>query len=336
MIKMIRTKLNPSWYQGNIRRPPHFEGWYFKIVDRREENILAVIPGVFIHRNPSDSHSFIQVLNGTTGESVDHPFPIRDFISKEHRFDIGINSSRFTADEIILDIGNSSFEIKGKLRFSRLTPWPRTFLSPGIMGWYAWVPLMECYHGVVSLDHEIEGSLTLNGREIDFSGGRGYTEKDWGRSFPEAWVWCQSNHFQSGGTCFTGSMAIIPWVRRAFLGFISGLWHRNRLYRFTTYTGARLIRFEVDDLKVHWALRQKKLTMEVTADRSKGSLLKAPTPDGMIRRISETLKSTIEVKLFRSSPAGDEIIFNEKGRHAGFEIAGDLQRLLEMAGEAGK
>ena len=23
------------------------------------------------------------------------------------------------------------------------------------MGWYAWVPFMECYHGVLSLDHTI-------------------------------------------------------------------------------------------------------------------------------------------------------------------------------------
>ncbi|MCK7537696.1 MAG: tocopherol cyclase family protein [Marinilabiliales bacterium] len=30
----------------------------------------------------------------------------------------------------------------------------------------------------------------------DFSGGRGYIEKDWGHSFPSAYVWMQSNHFQ--------------------------------------------------------------------------------------------------------------------------------------------
>lgn len=29
---------------------------------------------------------------------------------------------------------------------------------------------------------------------MDFSGGRGYIEKDWGQSFPAAWVWLQINY----------------------------------------------------------------------------------------------------------------------------------------------
>lgn len=59
-----------------------------------------------------------------------------------------------------------------------------TVRSPGIMGWYAWVPTMECYHGVVSLDHAISGKLMIEDQAHDFNGGRGYIEKDWGKSFP--------------------------------------------------------------------------------------------------------------------------------------------------------
>jgi len=73
--------------------------------------------------------------------------------------------------------------VRGSLCFSCINPWPVTLLSPGVMGWYAWVPFMECYHGVVSLDHTIEGILhvDVDGTAVDFGGGRGYTEKDWGR-----------------------------------------------------------------------------------------------------------------------------------------------------------
>jgi succinate dehydrogenase/fumarate reductase flavoprotein subunit len=48
----------------------------------------------------------------------------------------------------------------------------------GTMGWYAFVPAMECYHGVLSFDHLLEGGLELNGQYIDYTGGRGYIEKD--------------------------------------------------------------------------------------------------------------------------------------------------------------
>jgi hypothetical protein len=84
---------------------------------------------------------------------------------------------------------------------------------------------MECYHGVLSFDHGITGQLTVNGEIFDFNGGRGYIEKDWGQAFPKAWIWMQSNHFEQPGTCLTASVAIIPWLRSAFSGFVVGLWH---------------------------------------------------------------------------------------------------------------
>ena len=46
------------------------------------------------------------------------------------------------------------------------------------MGPFAFVPFMECYHGIVSMDHIIQGELEIDGVNIDFSNGRGYLEKD--------------------------------------------------------------------------------------------------------------------------------------------------------------
>ena len=63
------------------------------------------------------------------------------------------------------------------------------------MGPYTFAPFMECYHGVLSFDHTIAGSLAVDGQELDFTGGHGYIEKDWGQAFPKAWIWTQSNHF---------------------------------------------------------------------------------------------------------------------------------------------
>lgn len=331
MIHYLRKKLNPPCYQGIKNNSQHFEGWYFKIIDKKENHCYVIIPGVFISKNTVDSHSFIQIFDGLHDQVSHFKFPIQDFYSKDYLFDIKIYSSRFSSDKIIVDVKNPSFEMHGELVFSHLTPWPKTVISPGIMGWYTWVPFMECYHGIVSLDHEIQGSLSINGRDVDFTNGRGYTEKDWGKSFPEAWIWCQSNHFSSTGVSFTGSMAIIPWIRKSFLGFIFGLWFKNQLYRFTTYTGARLVRLEIDDFQVLWVIKQKNLVLEIKANRSEGSVLHAPTENGMTHRISETLKSTIEIKLSRSSTIGNEILFHDIGRHAGFEMAGNQQHLLEMA-----
>jgi hypothetical protein len=86
--------------------------------------------------------------------------------------------------------------------------------------------------------------LKQGGESIDFNNGRGYIEKDWGQSFPEAYVWMQSNHFSSQGISIKASVASIPWIGKSFTGFITGVWVHNRLYRFTTYNQTRLIKLK--------------------------------------------------------------------------------------------
>jgi tocopherol cyclase len=107
-------------------------------------------------------------------------------------------------------------------------------LSPGAMGWYTFLPFMQTYRGILSLDHRMEGSLTIDLEKIDFSDGRGTMEKNWGKAFPRAYIWIQSNHFSTPGTSLTASVATIPWLGSWFRGFIVGLWHNDKLYRFTT------------------------------------------------------------------------------------------------------
>ncbi len=334
MIASFLRKLNPSCYQGAGRRGQYFEGWYFKLVDRDGRRAIAVIPGVYLDPDGDGGHAFIQVFDGRQNETHYVPYPRAAFAGDEKVFDITVADSRFAAHTLTLDIRDASCSLTGTLRFSGLSPWPRTLLSPGIMGWYSWVPFMECYHGIVSLDHGIEGTLILNGESIDFTGGKGYTEKDWGRSFPEAWIWCQSNHFATAGSSLTGSVAIIPWIRRPFPGYIFGLLHRGTLYRFTTYTGALLEEFEVDDQGAHCVLRQKNRTLEVSAVRAPGGILRAPTLNGMTHEISESMASTMHVTLSEQHASHRSILMRESGRHAGFEVAGDMQRLLAMHRQA--
>jgi tocopherol cyclase len=330
MIGALRTILNPSAYHGHGKRPPFFEGWYFKLVDRDEQRRFAVIPGIFLSDDPARHHAFVQVLDGQTGHSTYHRYPAEAFWAASGTFEVRIGPNRFAADQLTLDLQSPQMTVRGELRFRRLVPWPATLMSPGIMGWYAWVPFMECYHGIVSLDHGIEGRLAINGETVDFGGGRGYIEKDWGKAFPEAWIWLQSNHFAEPRVSLTASVAIIPWVRRSFAGFIVGLWHAGRLYRFATYTGARLEKLKITDREVIWAIGDRHERLEMRATRPAGGLLQAPTPEDMGRRIGETLDATVEVRLYGSERGTWHQIFAGTGRHAGLEAVGDLEGLRAM------
>jgi tocopherol cyclase len=326
----IQSTLNPAVYHGHRKKPPFFEGWYFKVVDAARQNRYAVIPGIFKSDDPEHNHCFVQVLDGSSGKSIYHPYPPQEFHAAEGVFDIRVGPNHFTSQSLTLDIDDPEMKLRGQLAFVDPQPWPVSLFSPGIMGWYAWVPFMETYHGVVSLDHAIQGELTVDGKAIDFSGGRGYIEKDWGQSFPAAWVWFQSNHFEQPGTCITASVAIIPWVRQAFAGFIVGLWHEGRLYRFATYTGARVEALDIQDQQVDWVIRDRQLRLTMNAQRAEGGLLHAPTPTSMGRRILETLDASVQVQLDRIDGA-DRQVFAGTGRIAGLEAVGDLERLVRMS-----
>ncbi|MGD2206619.1 MAG: tocopherol cyclase family protein [Anaerolineae bacterium] len=330
MIRFVRSTLHPAAYHGHDKRPPFFEGWYYKMVDASEQHRYAVIPGIFLSDDPDQHHAFVQVLDGTTGRSTYHRYPADAFWAAERELDLRIGPNRFTAEHLSLQVESPELEIGGELRFGGLCSWPVTLASPGIMGWYAWVPFMQTYHGVVSLDHRIGGVLRVNGQPVDFARGRGYIEKDWGRSFPAAWIWLQTNHFEEPGTSLTASVAIIPWLRGSFPGFIAGLWHEDVLYRFATYTGARIERLDIADEAVTWVIRDRRHRLEMRAIRAEGGLLQAPTMVDMGRRIAETLNARVETVLYSLEGGRSRRLFRDTGRHAGLEAVGDLARLRSM------
>ena len=318
----IRAILNPSTYHGTDQKPPFFEGWYFKMVSADEKHKIAIIPGVILGK---DQHAFVQVIDGSDGKTEYFTFPFEQFQADFPEFRLAIGENQFDSSHLAVNINQAEGQLSGEISFGKLNPWPVTFFYPGVMGWFAWVPKMECYHGVLSFDHALQGKLTLNGKEMDFTGGRGYIEKDWGKSFPAAWVWFQSNHFKGVSTCITGSVAVIPWLGNSFKGFIVGFWLDGKLYRFTTYLNSKIESLEIFDDHVAWVLRNRRHRLSLKAWRAQGGLLLGPTPEDMGTRVMETLSASIDVRL--ETLQGD-LIFEGKGEHAGLEVVGDLERLL--------
>ena len=321
----IRAILNPSTYHGTLQKPPFFEGWYFKMVSADEKHKIAIIPGIILGK---DAHAFIQVIDGSDGETEYFTFPIEQFQADFPHFRLSVGKNQFDSSHLSVNIQQSEGQLVGEITFGNLNPWPVTFFSPGVMGWLSWVPKMECYHGVLSFDHSLQGKLTLNGKEMDFSGGRGYIEKDWGKSFPAAWVWFQSNHFKNTRACITASVAIIPWVGFSFKGFIVGFWLDGQLHRFTTYRNSRIESLAISDDHVAWVLRNRTHRLRLNARRAQGGLLRGASPLDMGKRVMETLSASIDVRLETLQGA---VVFEGTGENAGLEVVGYLQRLLAKA-----
>lgn len=324
MLNFIHTTLHPECYHGHQARPPFFEGWYYKLIDETGQRRYAVIAGV-AQTGDENAHAFVQTLDGETGASVYQRYPLKDFWAASDAFYVVIGPNHFSAAHLKVDLPDAALSMRGDLTFCDLTPWPVSVVSPGMMGWYGWIPGMECYHHAVSLDHSLHGQLEINGESVDFNRGRGYIEKDWGRSQPTAWVWLQSNHFETPDISLSVSTALIPPVAglgRTFRGFLAGLLYQGTLYRFATYTGAVIERLDVAETTVTLTLRDSLYRLHLVAHAAAGAELRSPRRAVMDRRIHETLKATVDVTL--TTLAGNVVIFDETGQHAGLEIVGKL------------
>lgn len=309
------------------RGRPCFEGWYFKLVDAEGLQPYAIIPGVFLGE---DAHAFIQVLDGVAGTSSYHRFPLSDFRADTRVFDVRIGRSQFNGKALRLDINageaGARQDVQGEIRFGPWRGWPVTLTSPGVMGPYSFAPFMQCRHGILSMDHELEGELCVDGARTSFSGGRGYVEKDWGRAFPSGYAWAQSNHFGETGISISASVARIPWLTGSFRGFLIAFLLRGELYRFTTYTGAEIEYLEVDEQVYRVVVRDRKYRLQISATRTGGALLHAPYEKKMVERVAETMTSTVELDFRRID--GDELLFKGRGEHGCLEVQGDVQSIL--------
>ena len=317
ILRRYKALFNPEWFQGWGREKKYFEGWYFKMVGPKRDLALAVIPGIAFDES-GDGHAFIQVLDGIKGTSTYHKFSASDFEAAADRLEVSIGFNHFSDRGLEVDLK----ELKAAIRFSDTVGWPKSMLSPGIMGPYSFAPFMECYHGIVSMDHTLEGVITLDGISHDVSGGRGYIEKDWGRSFPRAYVWMQSNHFGHSRTSLKASVARIPWLTGDFNGFIAGLWHEGKLYQFTTYNRSRLVKHEVTHQRVTIEMINPRYRLGVLGLRDRSTELASPILGAMSGKIEETMLAELHVELVDRKDGAT--LFKGVGMSAGLEVAGDI------------
>ncbi|MEA5017380.1 MAG: tocopherol cyclase family protein [Erysipelotrichaceae bacterium] len=315
----------PETFQGHSKKSNYFEGWYFKLIDQSRETIIAMIPGIAIGNNKQDSHCFIQFIDATSGKTEYFRFPLEEFSSDINTFDVSIGVNRFSDNEINVNLNNGKTTICGQLRFSNITKYPKSFLHPGIMGPFSFMPGMECYHGIVNISHTISGNLTINGINVEMTGGEGYIEKDWGRSFPNSWIWLQANHFANSKSSFMFSVADIPWLNSSFIGLISFLKTDSSFYNFSTYNGSKIDHLSINDNTLTVILKQRGKTLKFTAKYSQGGILKAPKNGLMKRDIEESITAEIDLLLIDRNGV---TIFEDTSKWVGMELASafDLQK----------
>ena len=332
----------PSWvrnefYKGARKTRRYFEGFYFKQVSADRSEAWSFIPGISRGDRKGEGYCFVQVIEGKSGRTWWFQYPLGDFGASADRLEIRVGGSSFSESGIVLDLEGEEGRFRGELRFGPFRSLPSRPLWPGVMGPFAFLPFMECRHGLISLDHRVTGGFEADGRGVRMDGagaggegtaaGRGYIEKDWGSSMPSSWIWMQSNNFASEGDSFMLSIADIPWLGSAFTGFLCVGALAGRLLREATYTGARLEDFRLEDGELSVAIVRGASRIEVRAARSRGGLLRAPVNGLLTRRISESVDAGIALRWTEKG----KLVFEGRAGGAGLELVGDTAALFAGA-----
>ncbi len=309
---------HPERYQGQRRTRRYFEGWYFKQVSADLSESWSFIPGISRGEARGEGYSFVQVIEGSQGRTWWFQYPLEAFRASSKELSIQVGESSFDWSGAHLSLADGTASFYGDISYDCCKRLPTRLFSPGVMGPFSFVPFMECRHGLVSLDHGLRGQLLANGRRVDFDGGRGYAEKDWGSSMPESWIWTQSNNFVSSGDSFMLSVARIPWLGSSFTGFLCVASLGDRLLVEATYTGARLREVCVGDGIVKAVIERGGELIEVEATRSRGGILRAPVNGLLSRRIAESMDAVLRLRWTSSG----RLVFEGEARNAGLEVVG--------------
>lgn len=322
MLNTIHALWHPEYYHGWKKTKRFFEGWYYKVISENQKHAFAIIPGISMDKN-GQKQAFIQVLDGKNLKATYHKFDVKEFQPTQKKHELKIQNNFFSENKLILDLPH----IKGELLFENLTPWSNSFFSPGIMGPFSFIPFMDCYHAILSMNHNIKGQLSLNGENLFFDKGKGYMEKDWGHSFPEGYIWMQSNHFSQKGTSVKASIAKIPLLKSSFIGHIAGILFNGQLIEFTTYNRTKLTTCKVSQKNVQVEMENPMYVLKINAQRERTTSLAAPILGLMSGRIEESLNAKIHIILLDKKT--NQTLIDDTGTSAGIEVAGDYKLLLK-------
>ena len=339
-----------------------FEGWYYKISFNDYQNTLVVIPGVYM--NDDNRHAFIMVAYENTSHY--YRFPFESFSSSTDEYIVKIDHDRnvFSYDKLLLDLepkdgddATESFRMNLTLSSHAFIP-DLSVIAPGTMGPYSWIPTMQCYHHVLSMKYQIDGSFG----NVTTS-AVGYLEKDWGNSFPSIWIWGQANQWEnlpstSSASLFF-SLALIPWYfNLEFAGFLIVFEHNNQFYRFNTYLQSVVNDLSVDkntnqvSFNIYDLLFEYKLHVSTHLDGHesiKGAPLYGPRNGRMEKFVQEILAKNVYFdvqlsKLIQNSTTtpnkdaddpfvqhgySEEIIFQGRAQNVALEIEGNVNWLVE-------
>lgn len=282
---------NPAPYHGQNKDRTFFEGWYYKIDLQESEFTFIVIVGIAMSAKGA-KEAFIQFGDSKTGKPRYYAFDASEFSASSKSFELSLGKNYFTRDRVKLNLADLQID----LIFSEHRTWDSSVYIPNIMGPLSYLRNLDCHHNVLSLRNKFHGSIRYNGVSISLDGALGYIEKEWGKSFPKAHIWMQSNTLEQSDLSLSLAIGKMRFLNKEIPAYAALLQGSNHKSLFATY---RLNRFKFKESLEGYNLNfsSARYALQISFNYEGAMPLLSPNRDGMKGLVEESLQSEIRMKL---------------------------------------
>ncbi|MFZ4676855.1 MAG: tocopherol cyclase family protein [Nodosilinea sp.] len=168
------------------------------------------------------------------------------------------------------------------------------------------------------------GWVEWQGDRYEFAKAPAYSEKNWGRSFPQKWFWLHCNAFDGvpdlALTAGGGRRQVLGWMESVAM---VGVHYAGTFYEFVPWNARVSWRVEPWG---DWQMRGDRpdYRVEVTGTTAHpGTLVRVPTQDGMAFRCRDTAQGDLSLKLWQRRGHDLELVVAATSSQAGLEVGGD-------------
>ena len=333
-----------SGYHWNGIDSGFFEGWYFRVTLPKIRESFAFMYSIEdpIGKN-SHSGGATQILGiGEEYLSASFPDTHKFWANKEHlglghwgETDLDISPQQLPSTEFDRSI-KCGYQATATLHQGALPElncrW--CYHTVPVYGWghpyqpqqatagvLSFLPIFEPGWQILMAHGLATGWIEWRGEKYNFNNTPAYSEKNWGRSFPQKWFWINCNSFEDTvGLAITagGGRRKVLWNTEEVAAI--GIHYRDRFYEFVPWNSQ--IYWQIQPWG-EWRMQATNLDFKIeligTTDLA-GTMVNTPTERGMVMCCRDTLKGRLSIEL--STRRGDRII-HASSINAGLEVGGD-------------
>lgn len=189
-------------------------------------------------------------------------------------------------------------------------------------GWLSSFPIFEPGWQILMAHGLATGWIEWNGDRYDFTNAPAYSEKNWGRAFPQKWFWVNCNSFDNEPIALTaggGRRGVLWWMESVAM---IGLHYRGKFYEFVPWNSK--VSWNIQPWG-SWQMQARNEHFEIeltgTSDRP-GTPLRAPTENGLVFCCRDTMNGQLSLELRELCTSKPKTILKAHSSLCGLETGG--------------